>query len=376
MKKAVLYICVLLSFASVLNAQESSVTRVFEYKPAPGQFINLLPAYADGDDEEDLCRKCLESLNSSQLISLGGFGGSVVVGFDHSILNLPGEYDFNIQGNAMDGRSGISSEPGIVLVSVDANQNGLPDDEWYELKGSDYNNPLNIRNYAVTYTKPAQDDEDVKWRDNQNKNGVIQHMSSQGHNQAHYPLWVTDRELTFAGTRLPDNAVKIGDNPERWKQTAFGYGYADNKPNDTDGTKFNIDWAVNRKGENVSLSKIDFIKVYTAIHQQCGWLGELSTEILSIYDLHPTATSIQSAYLKPEIFYQDGNLMINTQEECTLNIYTPQGLLLKSFHAPQGESLFPLSLPHGIYICGASRTGSASRTGRYDKRWGQKIVVR
>lgn len=371
MKKTVRFAIILLSFASALNAQVASVTKVFEYKPAPGQFINLLPAYADGDDAQDLCNKCLKSLSSSQLISLGGFGGYIVVGFDHSILNLPGEYDFDIKGNAMDGRSGISSEPGIVLVSVDANQNGLPDDEWYELKGSNYNHPGNILNYAITYTKPAQDNEDVKWRDNRSQNGVIQFMGSQGHDQAHYPLWIADPEITFAGTRLPDNAIKIQDNPETWKQTAFEYGYADNKPNHTDGVKFKIDWAVDSKGENVSLSKIDFVKVYTAVNQQCGWLGELSTEIMSINDLHPTATSIHTSCLQPEILYQDGSLLINVRQDCLLKIYTPQGILLQSFEAAQGTSVIPLSLSPNIYIleCVSAAESSGGRSV-------QKIMVK
>ena len=85
---------------------------------------------------------------------------------------------------------------------------------------------------------------------------------------------ISERTLTFTGTLLPDNAVKISSNPERWKQVAYAYGYADNKPNNTDGAKFKIDWAVNEKGETVSLDKIDFIKVYTAVNQQSGWLGD------------------------------------------------------------------------------------------------------
>ena len=42
--------------------------------------------------------------------------------------------------------SGGSSEPGIVLVSKDTNGNGLADDEWYELAGSEYNSPATTKN--------------------------------------------------------------------------------------------------------------------------------------------------------------------------------------------------------------------------------------
>ena len=358
MRKIILSVSILLSFTSLLKAQESSATKVFEYRPAPGQFINLLPAYANGDNEQTICNKCLEAFKTTQLVSLGGFGGYIVVGFDHSIINVPGEYDFKIDANAMDGPYGISSEPGIVLVSVDSNRNGLPDDEWYELKGSEYNNPQSIKNYTVTYTKPDRNDEDIKWVDNKGKSGVIQYMGSQGHKQAHYPLWISERTLTFTGTRLPDNAVKISSNPEKWKQVAHAYGYADNKPNNTDGAKFKIDWAVNEKGETVSLDKIDFIKIYTAVNQQCGWLGELSTEILSIDDLHPTATSIHSYDLNSKIDYRDGNLTVTSKRECTLEIYNLQGILLKSERIGQGKSTLPLLLPKGIYLI---RTEETSR---------------
>lgn len=350
MKKIILPVSILLFIVSVLKAQTTSVTKVFEYRPAPGQFINLSPAYAEGDDEQAICNKCLESLRSSQLISLGGFGGYIVVGFDHSIINKIGEYDFQIEGNAIDQNGGISSEPGIVLVSADRNNNGLPDDEWYELKGSEYNNPQCIKNYKITYTKPVNDDEDIEWIDNKGKNGTIQYMNSQGHTQPHYPLWIDDTTLTFTGTRLPDNTVKISSNPEYWKQIAYAYGYADNKPNNTDGSKFKIDWAVNDKGESISLNKIDFIKVYTAVNQQCGWLGELSTEIISINDLHPAITSVNSQYLKPVIYHQSGNLITTMQNECILKIYSLQGVLLKSEQLSQGESVIPLLLPKGIYL--------------------------
>ena len=54
MRKIILSVSILLSFTSLLKAQESSATKVFEYRPAPGQFINLLPAYANGDNEQTI----------------------------------------------------------------------------------------------------------------------------------------------------------------------------------------------------------------------------------------------------------------------------------------------------------------------------------
>ncbi len=62
-----------------------------EYKPAPGQFINELPKYEIGDTQSTMNRKALESIgyNTRILISLGGYGGYVICGFDHTIVNVP-----------------------------------------------------------------------------------------------------------------------------------------------------------------------------------------------------------------------------------------------------------------------------------------------
>ena len=65
--------------------------------------------------------------------------------FDHTVINVKGKKDFMILGNSFysdlpeyQEKKGGSCEPGIVMVSFDTNQNGLPDDEWYELAGSEY----------------------------------------------------------------------------------------------------------------------------------------------------------------------------------------------------------------------------------------------
>ena len=68
---------------------------------------------------------------------------------------------------------------------------------------------------------------------------------------------------------------------------AYDWGYADNAPNDsTELCSFNIDWAVDDNGNKVQLPCADFIRVYTAVNQQCGSIGEISTEISGATDLH------------------------------------------------------------------------------------------
>ena len=73
--------------------------------PAVGQFTNTLPEYEAGDTQEDMNRKALEYLKDNQrsLVTLGGWGGYITVGFDHTILNVPGKRDFRVLGNAFYG---------------------------------------------------------------------------------------------------------------------------------------------------------------------------------------------------------------------------------------------------------------------------------
>ena len=54
----------------------------------------------------------------------------------------------------------------------------------------------------------------------------------------------------------------------------------------TEYSQFKIDWAVDKDGKPVHLDGIDFVKIYTAVNQNCGWLGEASTEIQAVEDLH------------------------------------------------------------------------------------------
>ncbi|MBR6775362.1 MAG: PKD domain-containing protein, partial [Bacteroidales bacterium] len=135
------------------GASQADWNKVIEYTPAPGQFINELKT--GGFDASHVTPEAAVSYAESRLmegswVSLGGFGGYVIVGFDHSIDNSR-TYDFGIISNAFDG----SSEPGVVWVMQDENGNGYPDDTWYELAGSETGKFETYRDYAVTYYRPS-----------------------------------------------------------------------------------------------------------------------------------------------------------------------------------------------------------------------------
>lgn len=280
------------------------ITRVYEYRPAPGQFVNELPEYNEGDTEETMRQKAEDRLayNAGSMITLGGYGGYVVVGFDHTIVNCPGEYDFKILGNASysssaQGATGGSSEPGIVMVSVDVNGNGQPDDPWYELAGSEYGKETTVKDYEITYYRPDEnktpepgtsssitDATYVRWTDNQGGTGYISKLTF--HKQPYYPQWLASETMTFKGTRLADNAIDESGNGSYYVLHAYDWGYADNHPNNSEKSSFKIDWAVDAAGNPVALPGIDFVKIYTGVNQFNGWLGECSTEVAGVTDLH------------------------------------------------------------------------------------------
>lgn len=269
--------------------QSAYATRVLEYVPAPGQFMNTsTTAYKEGYTANEVLSYATEQIKRRSLLSLGAFGGYITLGFDHTIPHVSGSYDFKIYGNAylnMSGKGG-SSEPGIVWVSKDTNGNGLPDDEWYELAGSEYQSPHTIQNYQITYYRPTNPLDVVQWKDNQGKEGAIPRNSFHVDN-AYYPAWIEANEITFSGTRLPDNGVNEGTEAnDNWVQYPFAWGYADNQANSSEMSQFKIDWAVDKDGTPVQLDGIDFVRIYCAVNQVCGWLGESSTEVSTIEDLH------------------------------------------------------------------------------------------
>lgn len=267
------------------NQPTAYASKVLEYCPAPTQFMNTTTtAYREGFTYDEVLKQATEQIKQRYLLTLGAFGGYIILGFDQSIPNIKGEYDFKVYGNAYfnSNSNGGSAEPGIVLVSKDTNNNGLADDEWYELAGSEYHSDKSIRNYEITYYRPESVLAPVRWTDNQGNEGVIPRNSSHA-DYSYYPAWVKEDKLIFSGTRLADNGKQENNN---WIQYPYEWGYADNRSNNSEYSQFKIDWAVDSNGNPVELDRIDFVKIYTAVNQVCGWLGETSTEISTIENLH------------------------------------------------------------------------------------------
>lgn len=253
---------------------------VLEYTPAPGQYINdVANGSARISSPSQACEYANNRLANSQYVSLGSWGGYIVVKFKEAILNSGG-YDFSIGSNAFD----TSNEPGIVWVMKDDNLNGLPDDVWYELKGSFFNQEGYQRNFWVTYFKPEAKQATI-WTDKDGETGEIEWLGNYHSQDFYYPQWVKEDSYTLYGSILPPQASQ--NELGIWKNDPFDWGYADNFGEDfiMAGAKnqFKISNAVDKNNAPINLSSIDFIKVQTGVLSTSGWLGEISTEITGFY---------------------------------------------------------------------------------------------
>ena len=313
-KTLLLTLTVVVLQAAAQDIYSDHLQGVDEYRPAPGQFINKMPLYEEGDDAQSMAEKCTLCFTSDNpdergVVCLGAFGGYMTFHFDHPVANIEDVHDFAIFGNSfltnLFDVQGGAAEPGIVMVSQDLNHNGQPDDPWYELSGSadtdsaDHENSelawdrRLIHGYEITYHRPAAL-QAVPWTDNQGQTGQVERMDAQGNTQEYWPLWIGDDELTFQGTRLPRNAwfLQQGKFKQQWVCMFLDHGYVDNQRNvDTLKCAFDLAWAVDPlTRQPVKLTHADFFRVYTAMNQTVPLLGETSTEVAGAIDLHLQAS--------------------------------------------------------------------------------------
>lgn len=285
-----------------------AISKIHEFVAAPGQFTNNLY------NAKALIGSGGSSGSSSVpattgMVSLGTFGGYIVFGFDSPIYNDPRNpygVDFTIGGNAFKAaQHGYWSEPGAVMVMRDDNHNGEPDDTWYELAGSDYWFKTTRHNITRTFYDPGYASRyPVYFTTSDGETGAL--PTNQFHSQSYFPdkycypdANIVDGKLTLGGTLIQGTYDRRTPNYiETYRP--FAFGYCDNHATNgdisipknpyyaetaADGTVieptdgFDISWAVDKDGNYVELDHIDFVKVYNAIDENCGWLGESSTEV-------------------------------------------------------------------------------------------------
>ena len=244
---------------------------VVEYTPAPGQFIN--EGYT-ATTMAEACAYAQQRFSNRYFVSLGGFGGYIVVKSAEPIRNSGG-YDFGIYSNSFNG----SSEPGIVWVSCDSNNNGVADDEWFELYGSDSEQNSTLRNYQITYSRTDEATK-IAWCDSEGESGTIER--NKVHKQDYFPAWVDGESYTLSGTLLPHNSEWDEALGECYLKS-LAWGYADNHNGEDSAmdkaNRFRIRDARAASGEVANLTHINFIKVQSAVHRINTIIGETSTEV-------------------------------------------------------------------------------------------------
>ena len=270
------------------SSSKADWSAVYDYTPAPGQFIGDTRTGGFSGNEStmaDAIAYAEERLAKGTFVSLGGFGGYIVVGFDHSIDNEAG-YDVAIKGNAFDG----SSEPAIVWVMQDEDGDGEPNDVWYELRGSESGKAETLQEYSVTYYRPEEEGQPVAWSDSEGCTGEIDYLGQYHSQPFYYPAWIKADSYTLSGTCLKARHYDKSGNGTMWIQPAYDWGYADNFSSkdcleeDKKVNLFDISNAIDTEGDSVELKYIDFVKIQTACNTKSGWLGEMSTEVCGVYD--------------------------------------------------------------------------------------------
>ncbi len=283
----------------VMCSAQNIASSLIKYFPAPGQHINI-----ESTGTPQAAQQMPAS--ESKLVSLGGFGGYIVLKFDEACINDPENpygIDFTVFGNAFSG----SSEAGVIWVMQDENNNGLPDDTWYEIAGSHHYFSETQHDYQLTYYKTST--RDINWKDNSGSSGTLEANSY--NLQEYYPVtkYFPDYpkdSVTFNGTLLP---IALDDSdPMNIVLSPLDFGYADNHPKKqgvaltipdnpyteeiegAGGDPIDISWAVDKSGNYVKLSSIHFVKIVTGYFANLGRLGETSTDVSYVVDVASNST--------------------------------------------------------------------------------------
>lgn len=276
------------------------ITKIYDFEPAPGTLANDL-YLENGYTKEDMMKIALGRIDSTSVgyqLDLGSFGGSIVVGFDHTVPNILGQKDFRIYGTN-EIKSATPIAPGLIFVAYDKNRNSKPDDdEWFEIKGSAHDSNMVTNNFTITYHRPAPDKAPVQIGSNdwfydresvlcKNNDGESFYMAVGKLNKELCPRWNKSDVFSYAGRRIKIN-IKSSHTGQ---YTLFSYdmldwGYANAIDPDID-----IDWAIDKDGNKVHLPGIDFIKVVNCVSVNetmiySHYQTSMTTRFAGVADLH------------------------------------------------------------------------------------------
>jgi hypothetical protein len=260
-----------------------SVTRLSEWGISPGNFAN-----SPYNNPEQIIRRQNSPVDKELMhqLSLGFWGGKVILHFHNPIKNIPGTpsagntegLDFIIYTNAQEASFW---EPAYVEVSKDENENGLPDDPWYLIKGSDANLLSN------------------KWVKEYDLNDPASLPSNKNFWYISSPWLFYPDHITFEGYYFSEQDWSL------FPLTAWGYAEVSltreigewHVPDDPftlgvdtgsrGGDAMDIAWAVDPDtGAEVVLEKVHFIRITNGILDEIS-MGGISSELYGVSRVLP-----------------------------------------------------------------------------------------
>lgn len=304
-------------------------TQALRFWPAPGQFVNSTsPPYSNPQvalgAPKGVGINPPMSYQWDSIISLGAFGGSVTLAFDHTVKDDPNDpfgMDAVVFGNSFWVGSSPRSkfqEPGVIEISRDVNHNGQADDPWYVIPGShitgapssvwaskEYDRtdpaypPTSKLHYPNTTVYPTYPD----------------HVALSGYKPLDLGAGAVtvsgDQELTW-GYAECSPTLKRGDlnadnfvddsaiTDEEFYTTADDPKTVGITPSSGGGDAFDIAWAVDSTGAYANLDGFDFIRITTGVDVIMGINGEASPEIDAVADASPQPQPVQMIKTYPD----------------------------------------------------------------------------
>lgn len=270
---------VLLALVALPVHAQGFASRVIDYSPAPGQFVND-PAF--NDPARALGAPVgggLLTADLSSLVTLGGFGGSITLAFDAMVQDdqgNPGGLDFIVYGSAFYVAGDPErrwAEAGIVEISLDTNANGLADDAWFVIPGSALAHPIALP-LPAAFNGPVLENDAVFG------SGIDSHW---GYADLSPTLLLGDTDVDNAVDEpaiAAEDFYTVPDDPRSVGVDAGSGG----------GDAFDIAWAIDAAtGSPAGLPGFHFIRITTGVDRINGIFGEVSTEIDAVADVRVPA---------------------------------------------------------------------------------------
>jgi len=277
---------VMLTLAAPALASSPFATRVLYYTPAAGQFV----AHPQFNDPTRAIGAPVgggaSAADNSKCVTLGGFGGSIALGFDHAIINQPlsaiNPYglDVIVYGNSF--YVGISrnrrwAEAGVIEVSRDVNNNGMADDAWHVIPGSHLPavpDAAKVAGYfqlsAAVFGGPVVTN---SLGTSATAEGIF------GYADCTPTMLLGDTDGDGVADDLSLTAEVFYTRPD----DPFAVGITAGSGG---GDAFDIAWAMDPvTGQLANLASIDFVRITTGVDRINGVFGEVSVEISGVAEV-------------------------------------------------------------------------------------------